>query len=228
MNQNHPKKIILDQFTKGQLDDPVSIIIAAHTGSCSQCKKYLARKEEELAQDFAQPLNTNLDDFNIPDFSFMEKSIIESSIEKEPIIDKESENKTLLFKNKSIDLPPSLLSIKSHMSPWRSLGNISYSKVNVHGESSIYFVHFEPGAKIAEHSHDGNEYAYVVAGSFKDQHSEYITGDFASFTHDDSHHPYTEDPDGCLLLVSIDGPFFFKEGWARLLNPFRKLFFKKL
>ena len=143
-------------------------------------------------------------------------------------VSKKAKRVSLQFNNKTIELPPTLLSAKENMSPWKSIGNISYSKVDIHGSGNMYFVHFEPGVNISEHTHDGNEYAYVIAGSFSDQHSEYITGDFASFSHDDSHNPYTEDPDGCLLLVSIDGPFIFKEGLARLLNPFRRLFYKKL
>ena len=226
MNQNHPSLSFLDQLVSGNLDDTVSMVISSHTGSCKRCQDYMTKKEELLANDLFISMPEQVT--NVPDFSNLQESIMNSAEDTMTTAELPKLDNILQFKNKKIDLPANLQNMKKHMTPWKSFGSISYSKIDVHGASNMYFVHFEPGVKISEHSHEGNEYAYVLAGSFQDQHNEYITGDFASFSHDDSHHPYTEDPDGCMLLVSIDGPFVFKEGWARLLNPFRNLFFKKL
>jgi putative transcriptional regulator len=226
MNQNHPSRSFLDLLASGKLDDTVSIVISSHVEGCRQCQKYIAKKEAQLADTMFKSVEEKSSE--IPEFSKMQEIIINSSEESVPQLKYQNADNVLTFKSKTVDLPATLKRIKKHMSPWKSFGNISYSKINVQGQSNLYFVHFEPGVKIAEHTHDGNEYAYVLAGSFQDQHAEYITGDFASFSRDDSHHPYTEDPDGCMLLVTIEGPFVFKEGWARLLNPFRKLFFGSL
>lgn len=225
MNNNHPNIDILKKFAYGQLDDQLSVIVSGHVEYCSLCRKQIYQYEDQLA---LETFNLTSEENKVPDFSILEKNIVENGLSPLSFA-KDTNNNYLSFKNKQIPLPHSLSSITKYVGSWDCLfGKISFAPVNLQGKGHMYFVHFEQGAKIPKHSHDGNEYAYIVAGSFCDSKTEYISGDFASFNEADSHAPYTNDPDGCLLLVSLDGPFYFKEGFAKLLNPFRKFLFNKL
>ena len=218
----HPSQSMMEEFCAGKLDPGLSALVAAHLADCSACRKLAAQIETHLAQSCLEIPSQAA----VPDFSKIEQDILELPASGRNLQIRDLSAQTLTVKGKSVDLPAPLSTLKKAMAPWRSVGrNISYSKVDVEGAGNLYFLYFENGAEIPEHTHDGNEYALVVAGSFRDQHSEYITGDFATFSTSDSHRPSTEDPDGCLLLVSLEGPFVFKEGWARLLNPFRRWLF---
>ncbi len=225
MTTKHPCDAVLTEFASGHLDDHLAILVSAHSQDCAHCCSRLEQTEKRLAEEMSSaPL---INDGVRPDLSKIQDRILsQSDSPASPQV--VTSSRTLSFKNKKVLLPKALQKAERFMTSWRRLGSISYSKVNIAGTSNLYFVHFEAGAKIAQHSHDGNEYAYVVAGSFRDQHSDYVTGDFACFGVEDSHHPYTDDPDGCLLLVSLEGPFVFSEGLPRVLNPFRKLFFKTI
>ncbi|MCB9026535.1 MAG: cupin domain-containing protein [Bdellovibrionaceae bacterium] len=228
MSSKHPNLRILKQFANGDLDEHLSILISAHRSGCKKCSKIVSESESKASLIFFNEVDSRFKDLKIPDFSAIQAKILnKKSTVKEASILQTHKDKHLVFKNKNIDLPAPLIALKKLMGPWKSINkNISYSKLSSQSRGNLYFVFFGPGAKIPEHSHDGNEYAYVVAGSFRDQVSEYISGDFASFNHKDCHHPYTDDPDGCMLLVNLKGPFYFKEGLARLLNPFRHFIFK--
>jgi putative transcriptional regulator len=223
MNNSHPNQKILIKLTAGELDDKHSLVVSAHTQSCGACKIKISQLESQLSENY---FSTSASDINLsptPDFSQIQKTILE--LKPKSISKKSVSVERITIKNKSVELPIQLNSLISQMQKWKTVGDkLSYCKIDVHGSSNLYFVYFNKGAKIPEHTHEGNEFVYVIAGSYSDELFEYVSGDFSSYNTADSHHPYTEDPDGCLLLVSLDGPFVFQEGWARLLNPFRRWF----
>ncbi len=219
MNQFHPDSKILARYASGDLSEKSSLVISSHVSQCVECQTSVAQHESSLTQAFIKTK------FNMePDLSAMLNYIVTSrpaAAETSPRL-----RQSIKVNNQTLELPLQLSSIHQNIGPWRQVGKkISYAKIDVDGPSNLYLVYFAKGAKIPEHGHEGNEFAYVIAGSFTDQTNDYVSGDFVSFDTLDSHHPQTDDPDGCLLLVCIEAPFVFKEGFARLLNPFRRLLF---
>lgn len=216
---NHPNIFVLKSFASGEIGAQLAILVSAHLESCVQCKIDLHKIESEFTKSF-------ISESKIDSQSFEEefKSILNCSQEKLDISSESNSQKSFLnFEGKNYHLPKGINSLQNVMGPWKmKLKNFYYSKLNLSGIGNMYFLYFKSGVSIPVHTHTGNEYVYVIAGSFEDGINEYITGDFANFNQSVSHSPRTNDPDGCMLLVSIEAPFHFQKGWARLLNLFGK------
>lgn len=228
MSHTHPKKEILKSFALGELDSQLNCLVSSHLSYCNECQALVNSYEQEFASN---SFNFDSSSPSLMNFSSLFDQVVTAGESKkiEPV-SKEA-HKTNIFdaiglKEDDLNLSRSIKSLLPFAKPFKSLmGKLQYSRIDLDGEGKLYFLFFEPGSSIPEHSHEGNEYAYVVAGSFSDDKNDFVTGDFAHFDHEDTHDSKTEDPEGCLLLVKVDGPFVFKKGTAKLLNPFRKIFF---
>ena len=210
MNANHhPTLYLLKDYASGNISDQLAVLISAHLESCDHCQSNVKRFEQEMAEKLASQQTNN----NIPDFGHMLETILDKKQEYPDIINTKQIDKTLTYNDKRFELPTSLTHLKKYMSPWKNkLNSFHYSKINLNGPGNMYLIYFEKGAKIPQHTHNGNEFVYVIAGSFEDGVNEYYTGTFASFDHTHSHAPQTNDPDGCLLVTIIEAPFHFQKG----------------
>lgn len=85
------------------------------------------------------------------------------------------------------------------------------------GEARLYLVFAKAGTVLAEHSHRGREFTYVVTGAFQDGTGTYGAGDFALGDDSLTHAPATTDSD-CLCLISAEAPMKLKSFPARLLQ----------
>jgi anti-sigma factor ChrR (cupin superfamily) len=67
------------------------------------------------------------------------------------------------------------------------------------GGAAAAFLKYEPGARIPEHEHTGNELVYVISGSQTDERGTHRAG---TLVHNPpgTHH-VVESPEGCLVLV---------------------------
>ena len=210
---HHPSPSLLKLFAAGELKDSLAVMIAAHVESCSKCQKEVKAFENTLAQGFE---NNTLS----KDYTSIKNDLFHKIIQtQKDSLDRADKDLHLSFEDMSFNLPKALAPLKKHMSSWKTkLNTFSYSKIISPQNELFYFLYFKKGVQVPVHTHTGNEFVYVIAGSFNDTLSEYATGDFAQFTHQHSHSPMTEDPDGCLLLVHIESPFYFQKGWSRLFN----------
>lgn len=225
MTTNHPNDGVLSRFSRGDLEDKISAVVAAHLGSCSQCQTRVSQLESKLADLYFEGLEEQVSTKSSTPFDIMQEEILKKpQVKTLPIV---KPNEFVEVSGKKIELPAHISHLTKSMRPWRKVGSrIQYSQLDIHGNNHLYFVHFNSGAQIPEHTHLGQEFVYVIEGSFSDQISEYSTGDFACFSQEDHHSPKTDDPDGCLLLVSLEAPFVFKKGWSQLLNPISRFLLK--
>jgi putative transcriptional regulator len=85
---------------------------------------------------------------------------------------------------------------------WRFLGfGIRSLRLPVEGGGETQLLRIEPGANVAEHDHDGEEYTLVVTGAFHDGHDRYGPGDVNVGRPGFSHEPRAEQGEVCYALA---------------------------
>lgn len=95
-------------------------------------------------------------------------------------------------------------------SRWKFLGfGIRSLKLPMDGGGETQLLRIEPGANVAEHGHEGEEYTLVVTGAFHDGHDRYGPGDVNVGRPGFSHEPKAEPGEVCYALaVSFGAPRF--------------------
>lgn len=94
---------------------------------------------------------------------------------------------------------------------WKFLGfGIRSLKLpELDGDGETQLLRIEPGAGVAQHDHEGEEYTLVVTGAFHDGHARYGPGDVNVGGPGFSHEPKAEPGEVCYALaVSFGAPRF--------------------
>lgn len=87
-------------------------------------------------------------------------------------------------------------------SRWKFLGfGIRSLRLPVEGGGETQLLRIEPGANVAEHDHEGEEYTLVVTGAFHDGHDRYGPGDVNIGRPGFSHEPRAEAGEVCYALA---------------------------
>ncbi len=85
---------------------------------------------------------------------------------------------------------------------WKFLGfGIRSLRLPVAGGGETQLLRIEPGANVAEHDHEGEEYTLVVTGAFHDGHDRYGPGDVNVGRPGFSHEPRAEPGEVCYALA---------------------------
>ena len=79
----------------------------------------------------------------------------------------------------------------------------------VEGGASAVLLKYEPGARVAEHEHEGYEHMYVIEGDEYDEHGEYPAGSFVINPPGTKHSPGSHG--GCIALLIYEKPVCFVE-----------------
>lgn len=77
-----------------------------------------------------------------------------------------------------------------------------------------------PGAKIPQHTHEGDEATLVIVGALRDGDALLRPGDLALAGPDDDHHPEIVGDEICVCLVVTNGALRFTGTFGRALNLF--------
>lgn len=107
---------------------------------------------------------------------------------------------------------------------WRTLGlGVEAVELPVSTpEAKTQLLRAQPGVRIAEHTHLGEEAVLLINGAFYDNGERYAAGDVAVSDSATTHAPTISDGDVCLCLAVTEGPIRFvgPAGW--LLNCFNR------
>ena len=76
------------------------------------------------------------------------------------------------------------------------------------------------GKELPEHTHMGNEYTYVMSGSFSDKAGCYGQGDFILTDTTTIHQPKAAKEADCICFAVLDAPLKMTGLFTRMLNPF--------
>ena len=117
-------------------------------------------------------------------------------------------------------LPPTL---KSHLRnkniKWKSFKDVKVASIlPKYNNEKLELIHVMPGAKIPQHTHEGNESFLVLHGSYSDEYGNYKQGSVQVRSDDHNHTPVGDSKTGCIGLAYTHGKIKFSGKFGKLLN----------
>jgi len=208
----HPNHELLMQFSAGQLNDALGVMVACHLETCAQCRES-ARSYEQLGGEIMDSLETM--DLS-PDFIDRTMTKLHEAKDTEvkastPVIDERLPKPLQRF------LPNTLEKL-----PWSGFSsNIQQFDLSFSDQHyTARFYKIKAGKELPEHTHKGNEYTLVMDGAFSDDAGSYHTGDFILADNTTQHRPRAHDDRDCICFAVMDAPLKLTGFWGRMLNPF--------
>ena len=89
---------------------------------------------------------------------------------------------------------------------------------NLTQNEKLELIHVMPGAKIPQHTHEGNESFLVLHGSYSDEYGSYKQGTVQVRSDDHHHTPIGHTQTGCVGLAYTHGKIKFSGKFGKLLN----------
>lgn len=105
--------------------------------------------------------------------------------------------------------------------PWTSVDGF-FDEVKLPALTPDYRVSMlrvAPGKHVPEHSHEGNEFMLVLAGSYNSNGRHYRLGDFSACDHSEHHTPIADGDEDCICLLVLDAPLAFSTPEGRGIAP---------
>ena len=150
------------------------------------------------------PLSNNLWD-RVLDSTKNVKSLSKTSDEHDPLLSQ---------------LPITLRShLKNNEVKWKSFKDVKVaSLLPKENNEKLELIHVMPGAKIPQHTHEGNESFLVLHGSYSDEYGSYKQGSVQVRSDDHDHTPVGHAQTGCIGLAYTHGKIKFSGKFGKLLN----------
>ena len=102
---------------------------------------------------------------------------------------------------------------------WKSFQDVKIASVlPKHKNEKLELIHVMPGAKIPQHTHEGNESFLVLHGSYSDEYGNYDQGTVQVRSEDHNHTPVGHALTGCIGLAYTHGKIKFSGKFGKLLN----------
>jgi putative transcriptional regulator len=117
-------------------------------------------------------------------------------------------------------LPITLRShLKNNEVKWKSFKDVKVaSLLPKENSEKLELIHVMPGAKIPQHTHEGNESFLVLHGSYSDEYGSYKQGSVQVRSDDHDHTPVGDAQTGCIGLAYTHGKIKFSGKFGKLLN----------
>ena len=119
-------------------------------------------------------------------------------------------------------LPQSLqLSLADKKITWKSFKDVKIASIlpkDKDKNEKLELIHVMPGAKIPQHTHEGNESFLVLHGSYSDEYGSYKQGTVQVRSDDHHHTPIGHAQTGCVGLAYTHGKIKFSGKFGKLLN----------
>ena len=102
---------------------------------------------------------------------------------------------------------------------WKSFKDVKIASVLPKDKNEkLELIHVMPGAKIPQHTHEGNESFLVLHGSYSDEYGNYNQGTVQVRSDDHHHTPVGHAQTGCIGLAYTHGKIKFSGKFGKLLN----------
>ena len=117
-------------------------------------------------------------------------------------------------------LPVTLRShLKNKEIKWKSFKDVKVASIlPKENNEKLELIHVMPGAKIPQHTHEGNESFLVLHGSYSDEYGNYKQGSVQVRSDDHNHTPIGHAQTGCIGLAYTHGKIKFSGKFGKLLN----------
>lgn len=206
---HHPDEESLAAFAAGTLDEPRSVVVAAHVALCPRCRATVAGFEQ---------FGGALVERAIPAAS--RAGALDEALAR---LD-ETTPPAPVVRQAEPDCPVVLAPYE--VGRWRWIGpGVYWRKVEVPESEGtrVFMLKAAPGSSLPHHGHSGVEWTCVLQGAFRHDLGRYGPGDFDAADNTVDHTPFVEEGDVCICLVAMQGDLELR-GWiGRLLQPFVRL-----
>ena len=109
--------------------------------------------------------------------------------------------------------------LKNNEVKWKSFKDVKVaSLLPKENNEKLELIHVMPGAKIPQHTHEGNESFLVLHGSYSDEYGSYNQGSVQVRSDDHDHTPVGHAQTGCIGLAYTHGKIKFSGKFGKLLN----------
>ena len=117
-------------------------------------------------------------------------------------------------------LPTTLRShLRNKEIKWKSFKDVKVASILPKANNEkLELIHVMPGAKIPQHTHEGNESFLVLHGSYSDEYGNYKQGSVQVRSDDHNHTPIGHAQTGCIGLAYTHGKIKFSGKFGKLLN----------
>ena len=214
MTKFHPSNSMLKDYVCGLLSPGKDLIIKTHLTFCPGCRKKV--HDIENIAGLLLDLSSNE--------SIPEKPSVEKTLDK--ILNLKDDNN---INNEDYSINGGVLPrvINNYIGKpsdkinWRfRLPGIYDYQIETSNDENMYLLKVEPGAKILQHTHEGEEATVILKGKMKDGDSTYIPGDISILDDNHTHNPQIIGSEACICLVVMAGKVKFTGRFSRALNIF--------
>ncbi len=109
--------------------------------------------------------------------------------------------------------------LKNQEINWNSFKDVNIASILPKEKNEkLELIHVMPGAKIPQHTHEGNESFLVLHGSYSDEYGVYKAGTVQVRSDDHHHTPIGHAQTGCVGLAYTHGKIKFSGTFGKLLN----------
>lgn len=211
---HHPTDETLAAFVSGALDEPASLVVAAHLTLCADCRRVVRTWETAGGVLLERLAPTPLAD------GALEAVLSRLDTDEAPRAKQAAERRSVARLDAIALIAPYA------KRPWRSIGGgVRMRIIDVPGETDnrLFLLQAAGGTRLPHHKHTDREWTYVLEGAFRHEHGRYGPGDFDEADDTVEHYPVVEPERPCICLVAMRGEIVL-QGWlGRLLQPFVRL-----
>lgn len=230
MANYHPADELLMQFAAGQLTNALGIQIACHLESCEICRRK-ARLYDRLGGDLID-ISTPVEMADNARSRLLDNLHAHQGLQDSDAADIDVNNSFDEFYQQQFSkanqrLPKPLWRFVPEyyeQLPWSGMSKSiqSYDLPLSDDRFTARFYKIAAGKELPQHTHKGNEFTLVMAGSFSDLSGDYHPGDFVLADTSTHHQPRAHDKEDCICFAVMDAPLKMTGFFGRMLNPFLK------
>ena len=211
MANTHPSDELIELYANGSLSEGMDTFVKGHLHYCPAC-----RNKVELLEAVAGEL--------LSEGGSQAKL---KCLTVENVFKKAAEQELKEIKNLTPDIVGgvmpnmfnNLIGKTSEQIQWRfRLPGIYDFKISENDGEEISLLKAEPGAKIFQHTHDGEEATLVLSGALQDGNKVLQAGDVSVVDETHTHNPSIIGNEPCICLIVMSGKVKFTGRFTRAFN----------
>lgn len=215
---HHLDHATLMRFSAGELDEAFSVVAAAHLSMCRQCRTQLKLAGEVggalLEEMQPHPLAAEGLDATLARLDL-------EYVEPQKVVAKRAPRQN---EGEAVPVPLQPYVGKDwKKARWRTIAP-GVAKctlaLSAGAQGSLFLLRINPGLKMPEHGHGGDEMTLILDGAYRDKFGTFGAGDVADLDEHDEHVPTVVSDVACICLVATERPTRFKGVVSRILQPF--------